>query len=163
MYSSSIEYGSPNHHRGAPRYGAARYRHSAHQLSPSETHSVLTWKVRKSREPAQNLLPPAPHSRPISEEIIQCIGILARFGALYSCKGSSVQQKAAGGVAESEISADETVHRITLYFCLFSLDADPRRQSVEYRWRWVFWRWPCIFHVYFMLFVHHFPRRLREN
>ena len=29
-------------------------------------------------------------------------------------------------------------------------DANPRRQSVEYRWRWVFWRWPCIFHVYFM-------------
>ena len=25
-----------------------------------------------------------------------------------------------------------------------------RRQSVEYRWRWVFWPWPCIFHVYFM-------------
>ena len=29
-------------------------------------------------------------------------------------------------------------------------DANPRRQSVEYRWRWVFWRWPYIFHVYFM-------------
>ena len=29
-------------------------------------------------------------------------------------------------------------------------DANPRRQSVEYRWRWVFWRLPCIFHVYFM-------------
>ena len=29
-------------------------------------------------------------------------------------------------------------------------DANPRRQSVEYRWRWVFWCWPCIFHVYFM-------------
>ena len=28
--------------------------------------------------------------------------------------------------------------------------ANPRRQSVEYRWRWVFWHWPCIFHVYFM-------------
>ena len=53
-------------------------------------------------------------------------------------------------------------------------DANPRRQSVEYRWRWVFWRWPCIFyvyfmyiscifHVYFMLFVHHFPRWLHEN
>ena len=42
-------------------------------------------------------------------------------------------------------------------------DANPRCQSVEYRWRWVFWRWPCIFHVYFMLFVHHFPRWLRDN
>ena len=31
-----------------------------------------------------------------------------------------------------------------------SPDANPRRQSVEYRCRWVFWRWPCIFHVYFM-------------
>ena len=29
-------------------------------------------------------------------------------------------------------------------------DANPRRQSVEYRWRWVFWRWPCTFHVHFM-------------
>ena len=29
-------------------------------------------------------------------------------------------------------------------------DANPRCQSVEYRWRWVFWHWPCIFHVYFM-------------
>ena len=29
-------------------------------------------------------------------------------------------------------------------------DANPRRQSVEYRWHWVFWRWSCIFHVYFM-------------
>ena len=29
-------------------------------------------------------------------------------------------------------------------------NANPRRQPVEYRWRWVFWRWPCIFHVYFM-------------
>ena len=29
-------------------------------------------------------------------------------------------------------------------------NANPRRQSVEYRWHWVFWRWPCIFHVYFM-------------
>ena len=25
-----------------------------------------------------------------------------------------------------------------------------RRQSVEYRWRWAFWRWPCTFHVHFM-------------
>ena len=31
-----------------------------------------------------------------------------------------------------------------------SPDANPRRQSVEYRWRWVFWHWPCIFHAYFM-------------
>ena len=31
-----------------------------------------------------------------------------------------------------------------------SPDANSRCQSVEYRWRWVFWRWPCIFHVYFM-------------
>ena len=31
-----------------------------------------------------------------------------------------------------------------------SPNAKPRRQSVEYRWRWVFWHWPCIFHVYFM-------------
>ena len=31
-----------------------------------------------------------------------------------------------------------------------SPNANPRRQPVEYRWRWVFWRWPCIFHVYFM-------------
>ena len=31
-----------------------------------------------------------------------------------------------------------------------SPDANPRRQSVEYRWRWVLWCWPCIFHVYFM-------------
>ena len=29
-------------------------------------------------------------------------------------------------------------------------DAKPRRQSVKYRWCWAFWRWPCIFHVYFM-------------
>ena len=29
-------------------------------------------------------------------------------------------------------------------------DANPRRQSVEYRWRWVFWCWQCILHVYFM-------------
>ena len=42
-------------------------------------------------------------------------------------------------------------------------DANPRHQSVEYRWRWVFWRWPCRFHVYPMLFVHHFQRWLREN
>ena len=57
--------------------------------------------------------------------------------------------------------------------CVFP-DTKPQRQSVEYRWCWVFWRWPCIFHVYFMyiscifhvhfmLFVHHFPRWLREN
>ena len=39
----------------------------------------------------------------------------------------------------------------------------PRRQSVEYRWRWVFWRWPCRFHVDFTLFVHLFPRWQREN
>ena len=26
----------------------------------------------------------------------------------------------------------------------------PKRKSVEYRWCWVFWRWPCIFHVYFI-------------
>ena len=26
-----------------------------------------------------------------------------------------------------------------------------------------FLRWPCTFHVYFMLFVHYFPRWLREN
>ena len=32
---------------------------------------------------------------------------------------------------------------------LCSPNANPRRQSVEYRWRWVFWRWPCIFHIYF--------------
>ena len=44
-----------------------------------------------------------------------------------------------------------------------SPNAKPRRQSVEYRLRWVFWRWPCIFHVYFMLFVHLFPRWQREN
>ena len=31
-----------------------------------------------------------------------------------------------------------------------SPDANPRSQSVEYRWRWAFWCWPCIFHVYFM-------------
>ena len=31
-----------------------------------------------------------------------------------------------------------------------SPDANPRRQSVKYRWRWVFWLWPCIFHVYFI-------------
>ena len=31
-----------------------------------------------------------------------------------------------------------------------SPNAKPQRQPVEYRWRWVFWRWPCIFHVYFM-------------
>ena len=31
-----------------------------------------------------------------------------------------------------------------------SPNAKPKRKSVEYRWRWVFWRWPCIFHVYFM-------------
>ena len=42
-------------------------------------------------------------------------------------------------------------------------DANPRRQPVEYRWRWVFWRWPCIFHVEFMLFVQLFPRWQREN
>ena len=29
-------------------------------------------------------------------------------------------------------------------------DAKPQHQSVEYRWRWVIWCWPCIFHVYFM-------------
>ena len=29
-------------------------------------------------------------------------------------------------------------------------DANPMRQSVVYRWCWVFWHWPCIFHVYFM-------------
>ena len=29
-----------------------------------------------------------------------------------------------------------------------SPNAKPKRKSVEYRWRWVFWR--CIFHVYFM-------------
>ena len=34
---------------------------------------------------------------------------------------------------------------------------------MEYRWRWFFWRWPYTFHVYFMLFVHHFPHWLREN
>ena len=27
---------------------------------------------------------------------------------------------------------------------------NPRRQPVEYRWQWVFWRWPCTFHVHFM-------------
>ena len=29
-------------------------------------------------------------------------------------------------------------------------NANPRRQPVEYRWHWVFWSWPCIFHVEFM-------------
>ena len=40
-----------------------------------------------------------------------------------------------------------------------SPNANPRRQPVEYRWRWV----SGVGHVYFMLFVHHFPRWLREN
>ena len=31
-----------------------------------------------------------------------------------------------------------------------SPDANPLCQSVEYSWRSVFWRWPCIFHVYSM-------------
>ena len=44
-----------------------------------------------------------------------------------------------------------------------SPNAKPRRHSVEYRWRWVFWRWPCTFHVHFMLFVQLFPRWQREN
>ena len=30
------------------------------------------------------------------------------------------------------------------------LTQNPQRESVEYKLRWVFWRWPCIFHVYFM-------------
>ena len=38
---------------------------------------------------------------------------------------------------------------------------------VEYRLRWVpgvgSLCWACIFHVYFMLFVHHFSRWLGEN
>ena len=36
-------------------------------------------------------------------------------------------------------------------------DANPRRQSVEYRWRWVFrrwgWCWACTFHVVYVNFI----------
>ena len=36
-------------------------------------------------------------------------------------------------------------------------DANPRRQSVEYRWRWVpnanFLRWPCTFHFFGVDFI----------
>ena len=36
-------------------------------------------------------------------------------------------------------------------------DANPQRQSVEYRWRWVpnarFSRWPCTFHVVYVNFI----------
>ena len=36
-------------------------------------------------------------------------------------------------------------------------DANPLRQSVEYRWGWVFWRWgwcwPCTFHVVYVNFI----------
>ena len=36
-------------------------------------------------------------------------------------------------------------------------DANPQRQSVEYRWRWAFWhwgwRWACTFHVVYVNFI----------
>ena len=36
-------------------------------------------------------------------------------------------------------------------------NANPRRQSMEYRWRWLFWRWgfgwPCTFHVVYVNFI----------
>ena len=40
-------------------------------------------------------------------------------------------------------------------------DANPRRQSVEYRWHWAFWRWgwrwgwrwPCTFHIFCVDFI----------
>ena len=31
--------------------------------------------------------------------------------------------------------------------------ANPRRQSVEYRWRWAFWHWAGVGHVHFIFFV----------
>ena len=43
-----------------------------------------------------------------------------------------------------------------LKICI-SPDANPRRQSVEYKWRWVpntrFSRWPCTFHVVYVNFI----------
>ena len=42
-----------------------------------------------------------------------------------------------------------------LFFCV-TPDANPRRQSVEYRSRWAFWRWgwrwPCTFHIFLCRF-----------
>ena len=36
-------------------------------------------------------------------------------------------------------------------------DANPRRQSVEYRWHWAFWHWgwhwACTFHVVYVNFI----------
>ena len=32
-------------------------------------------------------------------------------------------------------------------------DANPRHQSVEYRWRWAFWRWACTFQVVCVNFI----------
>ena len=38
---------------------------------------------------------------------------------------------------------------------LLKSDANPRRQSVEYSWRWAFWhwgwRWACTFHVFLLI------------
>ena len=38
-----------------------------------------------------------------------------------------------------------------------SPDANPRRQSMEYRWRWAFWRWgwrsACTFHIFCVDFI----------
>ena len=45
----------------------------------------------------------------------------------------------------------------TKYKICVTPDANPRRQSVEYRWRWVrnaiFSRWPCTFHVVYVNFI----------
>ena len=50
----------------------------------------------------------------------------------------------------SGVGVGQCPRRHMLVYFGVSPDANPRCQSVEYRWRWVFWHRPCIFHVYFM-------------
>ena len=83
--------------------------------------------------------------RPLTQNIPTCWYILALPNAKI-CVSPDVKLKIC-------VSPD-----VKLKICV-SPDANPRRQSMEYRWRWAFWRWgwrwgwrwACTFHFFVLI------------